>query len=249
MKIYLAGVCSSSYDARDLYHLESFFNYSKTKEFSSLEVGKGLLIDSGAFSFMNAKSTKVGKVNLDYYVDAYIDFLKVQKTDYYFELDVDSIKGLNYVEQVRRKLESKVGKPCIPVWHKSRGIEYFKGLCRDYQYIAIGGLVSKEIKRSEYSKLIPLVKYAHSNNCKIHGLGFTAPSWLRRIHWDSVDSTSWSGSTRFGRVYTFKEAEGNITYIDAPYIGKRIKAEERKDISKRNFREWVKFQKFADRNL
>ena len=36
------------------------------------------------------------------------------------------------------------------VWHKSRGKDYWLKMIKEYDYVAIGGIVTKEIKPSEY---------------------------------------------------------------------------------------------------
>ena len=41
-----------------------------------------------------------------------------------FRTIIDAFK----VKEIRKKIEEKTGKKCIPVWHKSRGIEEFKNL-------------------------------------------------------------------------------------------------------------------------
>ncbi|MDN6722195.1 MAG: hypothetical protein L0L52_08150, partial [Staphylococcus equorum] len=57
----------------------------------------------------------------------------------------------------------------------------------------------------------------------------------------SVDSTTWSGGTRFGKAHIFKN--GGITTQGRGY-GQRANAQT---IQKHNYFEWLKFQKYVDR--
>lgn len=227
----------------DIYILESFYYLQENewmKRIIKRKVFKGLLLDSGAFTFMTGVG---GVVNWEEYVDRYAQFIKGYDIDLFFELDIDSVVGLKKVEELRIRLEDKVGKKCIPVWHKSRGKDYFIKMCKDYDYIAIGGIVTKEIKRSEHPVFAWLIKTAHENNCKIHGLGYTHLKGLERYKFDSVDSTSWLYGNRGGYIYKFNGR--TIEAIQCPK-GMRLKG---KEAALHNFKEWVKFQKYAENNL
>ena len=199
------------------------------------------LLDSGAFTFM---TNNPGNVVWDEYIERYADFIKRNKIKKYFELDVDVIVGYEKVKLFRKKLEQLVGYPSIPVWHTSRGINEYKRMCDEYQYVAIGGIVSGEITKDMYKLLPPMISEAHKRKCAIHGLGFTNLEWLPKCHFDSVDSTAWTTGNRFGFVYRFNGK--TMEKIDCP-PGKRL-ADSRK-IALINYTEWIKFQKYAERNL
>ena len=51
------------------------------------------------------------------------------------------------LKKIRTKLEKGTNKKCIPVWHLSRGFDEFIKHTQEYDYIAIGGIVTKEIKK------------------------------------------------------------------------------------------------------
>lgn len=221
------------------YILESFF-YKKDIEIILPYTGD-FLLDSGAFTFMQGKG---GVLNWEEYIEQYADFIKRNKIQKYFELDIDSIVGYETVKKYRYKLESSVGWQCIPVWHKSRGIENFKQMCDEYKYVAIGGIVAKEIKPEQYIAFPSMINEAHKRGTKIHGLGFTSPDWLTKCHFDSVDSTAWTTGNRFGSVYQFDGK--TMKKHDAPK-GKRL-ADGRK-VALINYIEWIKFQKYAETHL
>lgn len=118
------------------YVLETFFNGEKACLKAMQAVGNdNFLLDSGAFSYMNGQ--KVTLEQMEAYVDRYIDFIVKYKVKHFIEIDVDNIFGLAKVEEWRRKMERTAGRQCIPVWHKGRGVEYWKKMCREYKYVAI----------------------------------------------------------------------------------------------------------------
>lgn len=221
------------------YILDSFFNVTPTTE-KYVKYYGDYMLDSGAFTMLQGNA---GKVDIKAYVDRYADYINRHRVKKYFELDIDPIVGYAEVVRIRNYLFEKTGVQPIPVWHKSRGIENFKQMCRDYDYVAIGGYVSREFQRNEIQYFPRLIRYAHQHGAKIHGLGFTTLSWLPKCHFDSVDSTAWVSGNRFGHVYRFNGR--TMTKIDRP-PGKRVK---NKECAINNFMEWVKFSKYADTHL
>ena len=158
MRIYLAGpipYMATNYkkvgiSSHELYHdanvLMSFVycnDYITSEIFPNC---KRLLLDSGAFTFFSAGKT----VDWPAYVDRYADFIKRYGIKSFFELDIDPLVGYERVLDLRKRLEDRTGMACIPVWHKSRGPDRFYEMCEQYSYVAIGGIVSREIKRGEY---------------------------------------------------------------------------------------------------
>lgn len=222
-----------------LYMLESFF-YIKPWQIQIMPMLKGFLLDSGAFSFLNGGKSP----NYDDYLDRYIEFVRRYNVDRFFELDLDSIVGYAAVLEMRKKLEAKTGKKCIPVWHKSRGYNEFIRMCDNYSYVAIGGIVTKEIQKEQYSVLPKLITEAHKRGCMIHGLGFTSLSHLQDCHFDSVDSTSWLSGSRYGHVYSFN---GQTLTSKTPPKGKRTV--HYTHIDEHNLAEWLKYQRYAETHL
>ena len=252
MQLYLAGVWpwrnGGGYDAAVAeYHpyiLESFFYADEDTERLIPHFGD-FLLDSGAFTFMQGRG---GSPNWDEYVERYADFIKRNNIKKYFELDIDSVVGYEKVKRIRAKLERLTGRQSIPVWHKSRGKDEYIGSCKDYPYVAIGGLVDGA-KNGEYAralwKYFPwFINTAHENGAKIHALGFTSLDGIRQYHFDSVDSTAWTTGNRFGYIYYFDGR--TIKKRDAPE-GHRISDPRKAALI--NFVEWLKFQKYADKHL
>lgn len=243
MKIFLAG---SGWN-RTCWEEREFFNFNRLESFiyikgeeKNINKYDMFLLDSGAFTYMNKSGSNL---NWDNYIIEYANFINKYDVKYFFELDIDSIVGLKEVERLRNKLEGLTNKKSIPVWHKSRGLEYWKNMCKNYDFIAIGGIVTQEIKRTEYDIFIPLLKIAKQNNCKVHGLGFTNLKGLEKYKFYSVDSTSWLSGNRFGAVYIF---DGKTMQKQNKKEGQRVKTNE---VAIHNFNEWVKFSKYAENNL
>ena len=246
MRVFLAGVSSrTSYDVINEipFVLESFYGLkgNKTLEFIARHDKENFLLDSGAFTFMS----NTGKGNIDWkdYIDRYIDFINKYNIKYFFELDIDVIVGYENVKKIRKYIEAKTQKKCIPVWHKARGKEEFIKLCEEYDYVAIGGIVTKEITSKEYKYFTWFINEAHKRGTKIHGLGFTNLKDLKKYPFDSVDSTSWASGSRFGAMYVFDGQEMTSRTFD----NKRVKNGKKLNIH--NTKEWIKFQRYAEKHL
>ena len=245
MKIYIAAAWNDERVIKKYmppYVLESFM-YVQDWLLPLVPKFKGFLFDSGAFTFMRGRR----ETDLDWeeYLGRYIDFIQTNQIQDFFELDIDVVVGYDRVKKMTRTIERKTGRQPIPVWHKSRGLDTFKGMCKDYPYVAIGGIVSREIPPRHYEYLIPLVELAHEQGARIHGLGFTSQKWLRRVHFDSVDSGGWVMAAINGSLVQYQN--GRMTTIRRP-PGKVLKygRSERLDW---NMREWMKYINRADQGV
>jgi len=142
---------------------------------------------------------------------------------------------------LRKLIEDITGIPSIPVWHKSRGLDYWYKMTENYGYISIGGIASGEIKRSQYKAFHKLLSIAHSKGTKVHGLGFTSIKGMKEYRFDSVDSTTWLYGNLGGFIYKFN----GQTLVKYYQKDKRMKG---KAAAIHNFTEWVKFSKFVESN-
>lgn len=242
MKLFLAGTAPFPELVKDKdisYVLESFY-YFKEWQYDYIKNCKDFLLDSGAYTFMMNSRTSVRWGD---YIERYADFINKNNVEKFFELDIDAVIGYENVLKYRNKLEQLVGRKCVPVWHKERGIDEFRKMCKEYDYIAVGGIVSGEIKPRHYKLFPTLINEAHKYGTKIHGLGFTGLKYLPEYHFDSVDSTSWCSGVRFGSLYHF--SNGKMVH----YSRKEGKRAIREKINEHNLQEWIKFQKYAEVNL
>ncbi len=244
MKVFLAG---GGWEKRlwmkwgkyDFYRLHTFYDIAP-HEAKVIHKYKGFLLDSGAFSFFGGK-----EVDWNDYVTKYINFINTHKVEFFFELDLYSIIGIKETEKIRNRIEKETQKQSIPVFHKRLGIDYYKMLCDKYNYIAISasGMYESKWTRQQPEKLRKMVIYANQKNTKVHGLGYTKIDMLKKIPFYSVDSTSWLSGNRFGALYKFTGT--NLSKYKKPE-NTRVRTQQ---TAEHNFKEWIKFQEYANEYL
>lgn len=245
MKVFLAGTDLLKSYPEELkkckFQLASFYNIQDWIIPYCLNA-EDFLLDSGAFTFMQ-NNKKV--VDWNEYIEKYADFINRNNIQNFFELDIDGIVGYSKVLEFRKKLERLTNKLVIPVWHKSRGIEEYKRMCDEYSYVAIGGIVSKEIKPAQYTAFPSMIAEAHRRGAKVHGLGFTSTSYFDKIKFDSVDSTTWNVGGKFGNICVFSPK----SFMKRRIQQKQKRCVKQKELMIYNWNEWIKFQKYAEVNL
>ena len=220
--------------------LQSFHYCNEFTEKEILPYCKRFLLDSGAFTFFSS-----GKhVDWAQYVKRYAQFIIKNDIKLFFELDIDALIGYEKVLYYRATLEELTGKKCIPVWHKSRGMGEYCKMCEAYDYVAIGGIVTREIKPNEYKFFPKMIAEAHARGAKIHGLGFTNLTGLIKYKFDSVDSTAWVSGNRFGSIYIF---DGTTMIKHDKKPGQKLASA--RQVALHNFNEWKKFQQYAEVKL
>lgn len=247
MNLYLAG--NSPWRESGLYDqiinggglciLESFYYADEWVEKAIPHFGS-FMLDSGAFTFFSSGK----QVDWNEYISRYCDFVRRNNVGLFFELDIDALIGYENVKDIRLRIERETGKQPIPVWHKRLGKDEFLKMCDEFPYVAIGGIVSREIMPKDYQFFPWFIDEAHKRGCKIHGLGFTNLKGLEKYHFDSVDSTAWLSGNRFGSVYTFT---GKTMTKRDKKEGERLS--DSRAVAVHNFREWVKFQQYARNHL
>lgn len=252
MKLYVCGphACPEGFifqagdQPRKMYVFESFFYVNKWMFPFIDDKVWNFMLDSGAYTFISKSGgyeklkTATGTVDWDDYVRRYADFIIEHDVAKFLELDIDAVVGLSRVEQLRHMLESRTGLQSIPVWHRSRGLDYWRGMAKDYSYIALGGLAIKTITRSEYKYLNPLCDIAHEQGARVHGLGLSPSSGLLGYRFDSVDSTNWTMGNRAGYVEFFTGSAMRKT--DRP----KEKQMDARMVALHNLREWLKYQRY-----
>lgn len=246
MKLYLSSIAMKTAALpmsclnQCRYALESFF-YIEEKYIDYYLSRRSFIMDSGAFTFRESVKSLTYE-ELEKFTLRYAAFINKYGVQLFFEMDVDSLFGLGRVEQLRELLERETGCKSIPVWHIERGKQYFIDMCREYPYVAIGGIAGGTRKQyAVYQKYFPwFIKTAHDFGAKIHGLGFT-PGNLAQYDFDSVDSSTWASGGRFGVLHQYDgEHMRNI------HPSKR-RAKDYKQIDEHNFLEWCYFQKDLER--
>lgn len=245
MKVHLATVETLKTYSQELprvtdYTLSTFYYWRKRDTFPAYIYSDNNLLDSGAFTFFGGE-----KANWDEYVADYISFINKTDKKYFFELDIDRIVGLPMVEIIRHKIKEGTGKNPIPVWHPSRGVDYFKKMLGEFDYVALslsGMYESKWSRTAEGVGVIhKLLDMAKEQGVKVHGLGYTQLKHLSRLKFYSVDSTSWAMAAKYGSVYYFNGR--SMDQLKKPKGSRMINPARRLIF---NYEEWNKFSKYAD---
>jgi hypothetical protein len=251
MKIYLAGFKTIektwNKSTEDIYLLSSFWEH-KNGKYGDYVLQDKHILDSGAFTAINDKTGKYKNFDWDEYVRKYIAFIKHTNQKLFFELDIDCAVGLNRVEYYRKQIEDAVGIAPIVCWHANRGADYWVKSCEKYPYVAIGTTMASNAGKKIRNNPMVLdwfIRKAHENNAKVHGLGFTSTPWLNKLKFDSVDSTTWNVGGKFGNVVLFDENG----FPTQKYKSDKNKKAKTIELNLFNFEQWVKFQKYADKNL
>lgn len=200
-----------------------------------------LIVDSGAFSFMNGKD--ISEKELDQYCREYVSFIKKYHIKYFVEMDIDAVLGYEKALDYRNYIENGVGQRCIPIFHKSRGKQEFIKMVQQYKYAGIGGIAIKNIKPKEFVYFKQLNEFAKYYGCKLHAMGFTPTTNLNSYGFYSSDSSSWCSGVRFGTVYNFNGSA--VKQLRRPK-GYRLKT-SRKSTQNHNWLEWCKYQRYVDR--
>lgn len=249
MKVYLAGTngMKQAFQERKIIPasvnvLESFYSIQEW-QINFIPKFNDFVLDSGAFTFLNSKKKKIDFVK---YAEDYAYFICQNKIEKFFELDLDAIIGIKQTEKLRERIEKITNKQSIPVWHKDRGLQYYRDMCKDYNYVAIGGLALKEIPLNQFEKMFGwFINVAHENKTKIHGLGYTNTEKLHKYHFDSIDSSTWLSAGRFGELHYFDG--GKIMKYRSVIKGVKIKNLcDPQKTNLHNFNEWAKFGKYAE---
>lgn len=154
-----------------------------------------LFADSGAFTAHN----KMATISVDDYA-SWIE--KWDGTfDYYANLDVKGnvAAGLRNLEI----LEARGLRP-IPVFHGGEPWSVLDDFCKEYEYVALGGISGAAMQSSN-----PKVQgwldrcFNIAGDTKLHGFGMTNWSVVRRFPWHSIDSASIGAGYRYGQVSTY----------------------------------------------
>lgn len=243
MILYLSGLLSESEDFINKLNLQELsilqsFPYMNDNKLKYISKCKNFILDSGAFTMMNNKRKNFDVIE---YSKKYGDFIKRNNINDFFEFDIDGIYGLDIYKDCLHIIQDITGKDPIRVFHTWRGIDYYKQLVKIKDRIAIGGLAVKQIRSADYDIFIELLQIAHNNNCKVHGLGITGGSNLRRYNFDSIDSSRWIMARRFALAQIYDGH--NIKAVDICETGKSYKDEH---IMLHNFEYWEKYSKYLE---
>lgn len=244
MNIYMAGFFQArinttifglpSFLIRPSWLLESF-HYMNGRTERALREGKyTMFLDSGAFSAFTQGAT----IDLrDYanYVQQNQDII-----DMAANLDVIGAGNEQETYNNQKKLE-QMDAWVVPVHHaRDRDQWLERYLDEGYEYLALGGMVPENtaylLEWLDHVWDKYLTNPDGSAKVKVHGFGLTSIQLMSRYPWESVDSTSWVLTSRFGQIYIdLDDAATNVKKID--FSARSMK---RRDIDSWHFQSMTK---------
>jgi hypothetical protein len=128
-----------------------------------------------------------------------------QRLTLYANLDVIGAPEATWNNQ--RALEDQHGLLPLPVFHTGEPWHHLERyLDHGHTYIALGKLLGNPV--ADVLSWLDRVFTIAGNHAVFHGFGMTVLSALRRFPFYSVDSSTWSGSVRFGIVKLFDDTRG-----------------------------------------
>jgi len=222
MILYFAGMesimRSYDYEPHPTDHVfGTYFYKSNTQQMiDRLKPGGHLgtiTIDSGAHSFFgqagissSAHHNKSGKKKSlpkpEDYFDGYVSWLKdnYEKIDYFVELDIQAIVGMEKVKEWRKRLAREgLFDKCIMVFHSIDSMDDFDEMISMTQshYIGLEGLRNKKVTLPYFK----LLSRCYDAKVKVHGFALTNTDILSEYPFYSADSTTWTASIRYGTFF------------------------------------------------
>lgn len=197
------------------------------------------------------------------YMDEYAEWI-VKYQDYistYVEMDIDELVGKEKCDEYREYMLSK-GMPkdkMMPVFHTQKPavdtLEDFEKWCKEYQYccVSFGGV---------YMGFVPLFNIAKKYGTKVHGLAMTNHSWIHKLPFFSVDSTSWLTGVQFGATFVAQNGRLKAYNKDKKFVRKSYQqfckrngidfaallADKSEAVNQFNVLQWAEWDKALDRN-
>lgn len=181
--------------------------------FSKANVGKMIdeIFDEKPYVFADsgAYSAWAKGENID--VRGYAEWLHRWKDWFHVYANLDVKASMKEGLENQSYLESEGLEP-IPVYHTGEPWSVFVDMCKEYDYIGLGGIAGHHNTTSPEMLrwFVKCFKMAREHNVKLHGFGITKWRILKTFPWHSVDSTSWGSGFRFGSVPLFDHRRGNL---------------------------------------
>ena len=227
-------------------HILHSFAYYKPQWDPLFEVCKTVLVDSGAFTVMTkALKGKLSSFDFMAYTKKYANFIKKYNLDNFIELDVEGASGFQTYKDCLHCLQDITGKDPIYVYHKWRGIEYYKELVKRHKWVALGDVdvLTRNTGQEDYFPW--MVNYAHKYGCRVNGLAFTKLKDLEWIPFDSVDSSTWTSISRFATVHDFNGH--NLWKTDCKRSKNGALISDSAKLMEYSLKQWVQLSKYYDR--
>lgn len=196
--------------------LKSFACKSDTRSFLKKEWDTRFFLDSGAFSAFS-----LGE-QID--INEYAAFIKANKSRITLASNLDVIGSWEGTKQNQIALEG-MGCDVLPVFHRGEPWEILEEYVKQYQYIALGGLVPVARFRGKMETFLNKAFSIIKTRSFVHGFGVNAVWAWKRYPFYSVDATSWLMGPRMRTVYTWRNGQmESVRKSEGEMNGTRIKA-------------------------
>lgn len=203
-----------------------------------------LMLDSGAFSAWNQNTTidlgsyidyvhsaeglLFSHVNLDVLPPRKRVEVKDPRTGKVVRIEwtQESGRGQADVEEGARKsyenlqIMKKEGLAPLPVFHQGENLKWLERMLKDGEpYIGFSARkdLPASVVRTWLDQLFSIVTDVEGRPLiKTHGFGITKPAFLLRYPWYTVDSTTWSLSAGYGKIFVPVYVNGKPDYRQSP---------------------------------
>ena len=213
-----------------------------------VQPGRRVILDSGAHSFFSMVGMSVHvtyrkktDVVLEDYFKKYLRFLEKNWDvfNYFVELDVADVFGMEAVQKMRRAYKSKgMMEKMIPGWHPVNGKEdFFWQLKCPSHYIGMQGLRPGK-PTIPYG---PFIRECYDKGVRVHGFALLNQRLLREYPFYSIDSTTWLTPVQYNRQLSFDNGRlkatrigttvGSMAFTQTPSIGVTLKGKDRLRLS------------------
>lgn len=165
--------------------------------------GRSIMLDSGGYSARRHMMTIK--------VEDLAAWIKDQPAGRYFPIANLDYGPLERQWQNQAYLDARFPDQVLPVFHPeeyfdAKGRDWFEGMMREREYVAIGGIVGsvrskKELEEAGYFRWA--FHHGMKHGCRIHGFGVTNIGALFRYPFYSGDSTTWLSTLRHGKRVEF----------------------------------------------
>lgn len=172
-----------------------------------LPAGSLIWIDSGAFTAYTT-GKKITR-------EEYADHLRAQRGGYDYAFSLDVIGDARASRENTEWLWGQ-GLPVVPVFHFGSSLEEWRSLCRDYGYVAAGGLVPLAKDRTRITAYLRhLTREADKYDTAVHALGIAGRKTVINTRVWSADSSTVSSAPLYGNVPVYDHRRKRMVMLQA----------------------------------
>ena len=168
------------------------------------DIEMDIFADSGAFSAMTQ--------GVDITRKEYADWVKRWEHLFTVYSNLDVIRNAEKTWENQQYMEDAGLKP-LPVFHIAEKFDWLEKYIDNYNYIALGGLVSTGINYNKRMAWLVKCFRMANNKAVFHAFGVTTWEVMSSFMWYSVDSSSWGSGFRYGTISLFDHNKGKFNKL------------------------------------